>query len=45
MAVGLLKRMFASYREATDAYVQALLDTDPSIVNLVELPRGWWPRE
>ncbi|CAK0892990.1 unnamed protein product, partial [Prorocentrum cordatum] len=45
MAIGQLKRMSATYRDATDAFLQALLDKDPSIVDLVELPRAWRPRE
>ena len=44
MAVGMLRRMRASYRDATNAYLQVLLDVDPCVTNLVELPRSWWPR-
>ena len=44
MAVGMLRRMRASYRDATNAYLQALIDVDPGVINLVELPRSWWPR-
>ena len=44
MAVGMLRRMRASHRDATNAYLQALLDVDPGVINLVELPRSWWPR-
>ena len=36
--------MGASYRDATNAYLQALLDVNPGVINLVELPRSWWPR-
>ena len=43
MAIGLLQRMEASYRDATNAYLQALLDVVPGVINLVELPRSWWP--
>eukprot|EP00974_Lingulodinium_polyedra_P074907 7257846-Lingulodinium_polyedra.AAC.1 len=45
MAVGLVKRMSATYRDATDAFLQAVLDSDSGVVNLVELPKAWWPRE
>ena len=24
--------------------VQALIDVEPGVINLVELPRSWWPR-
>ena len=44
VAIGMLRRMRASYRDATNACLQALLDVDPSVTNLVELPRSWWPR-
>ena len=44
MAVGMLRRMRASYRDAINAYLQALLDVEPGVINLVELPRSWWPR-
>ena len=37
MAVGMLRRMRASYRDASNAY-------ELSVINLVELPRSWWPR-
>ena len=36
--------MRASFGDATNAYLQALLDVDPGVINLVELPRSWWPR-
>ena len=45
MAIGLLRGMSASYRDATDAFLQAFLDSDPGVVNLVELPKAWWPRD
>ena len=45
MAVGMLRRMRASYRDASNAHLRALIDVEPGvIVNLVELPRSWWPR-
>ena len=44
MAIGMLRRMGASHRDATNAYLQALLDVDPGVINLVELSRSWWPR-
>ena len=43
MAVGLVLRMSHTYRDATDAFLQAKLDADPKIINLVELPRDMWP--
>ena len=36
--------MRASYRDASNAYLQALIDVEPGVINLVELPRSWWPR-
>ena len=39
MAIGLLRRIEASCRDATNAYLQALLDVVPGVINLVELPR------
>ena len=44
MAVGMLREMRASYRDASNAYLQALIDVEPCVINLVELPRSWWPR-
>ena len=44
MAVGMLRRMRASYRDASNAYLHALLDVEPGVINLVELPRSWWPQ-
>ena len=44
MAVGMLRRMRASYRDASNAYLQALIDVEPGVINLIELPRSWWPR-
>ena len=44
MAVGMMLGMRASYRDASNAYVQALIDVEPGVINLVELPRSWWPR-
>ena len=44
MAVGMLRRMRASYRDASTAYLQALIDVELGVINLVELPRSWWPR-
>ena len=44
MAVGMMRRMRASYRDASNAHLQALIDVQPSVINLVELPRSWWPR-
>ena len=42
MAVGMLRRMRASYRDASNAYLQALLDVEPGVINLFDLPRSWW---
>ena len=44
MAVGMMRGMRASYRDASNAYLQALIDVEPGVINLVELPRSWWPR-
>ena len=44
MALGLIRRMGASHRDAADAYLQALLDVDPGVVNPDGPPRSWWPR-
>ena len=44
MAVGMLRRMRASYRDASNAYLQALIDVEPGVINLVELPLSWWPQ-
>ena len=44
MAIGMLRRMRASYRTPQMPTLQALLDVDPGVINLVELPRSWWPR-
>ena len=44
MAVGMLRRMRASCTDASNAYLQALIDVEPGVINLVELPRSWWPR-
>ena len=44
MAIGMLRQMGASYRDATNAFLQALLGVDLGVINLVELPRSWWPR-
>ena len=43
MAVGMMRGMRASYRDASNAYLQALIDVEPGVINLVELPRSWWP--
>ena len=43
MAIGMLRQMGASHRDATSAYLQALLDVKPGVINLVEFPRSWWP--
>lgn len=43
--VALLKGMIATYRDAFQAYLQAILDVDPDIINLVEIPREWWLAE
>ncbi|CAK0884153.1 unnamed protein product [Prorocentrum cordatum] len=32
-----------TYRDAYQAYLQAAMETDPAIVDLVELPKDWWP--
>ena len=37
----MLRRMRGSY---SNAYLQALLDVEPGVLNIVELPRTWWPR-
>ena len=44
MALGMLRRMRATYRDASNAYLQALIDVEPGVINLVELPRSWWSR-
>ena len=44
MAIGMLRRMRVSYRDASNAYLVALIDVEPGVRNLVELPRSWWPR-
>ena len=44
MAVGMMRGMIASYRDASNAYLQALIDVEPGVINLDELPRSWWPR-
>ena len=44
MAVGMLRRMRASFGDASNAYLQVLIDVEPDVVNLVEHPRSWWPR-
>ena len=44
MALGMMRGMTASYRDASNAYLQALIDVEPGVINLVELPRSWWPR-
>ena len=44
MAVGMMRGMRASYRDASNAYLQALIDVEPGVINLVELPRSGWPR-
>ena len=44
MAVGMMRGMRASYRDASNAYLQALIDVEPGVINFVELPRSWWPR-
>ena len=44
MAVGMMRGMRASFWDASNAYLQALIDVEPGVVNLVELPRSWWPR-
>ena len=31
-------------QDASNAHLQALIDVEPGVVNLVELPRSWWPR-
>ena len=43
MAVGMSRGKRASYRDASNAYSQALIDVEPGVINLVELPRSWWP--
>ena len=40
MAVGMLRVMRASHRDASNAYLQALIDVEPGVINLVELPRS-----
>ena len=44
MAVGMMRGMRASYRDASNAYLQALIDVESAVMNLVELPRSSWPR-
>ena len=44
MAVGMLLGMRAFNRDASNAYLQALIDVERGVINLVELPRSWWPR-
>ena len=44
MAVGMMRGMRASYRDASNAFLQALIDVEPGVINFVELPRSWWPR-
>ena len=44
MAVGMMWGMRASYRDASNAFLQALIDVEPGVINLVELPRSFWPR-
>ena len=40
MAVGMMRRMRASYRDASNAYLQALIDVEPGVINLVRGGRG-----
>ena len=40
MAVSMLWGMRASNRDASNAYLQALIDVEPGVINLVELPRS-----
>ncbi|CAK0824602.1 unnamed protein product, partial [Prorocentrum cordatum] len=42
-AVAMLTNMSCTYRDAYQAYLQAAMETDPAIMNLVELPKDWWP--
>ena len=41
MAVGMMR---VSCRDASSAYLQALIDVEPGVINLVELPRSCLPR-
>ena len=43
MAVGMMRGMRASYRDASNAYLQALIDVEPGVIKFVELPRSSWP--
>ena len=43
LAVGAMKGMKATLRDAESAYMQALLDTPTRTPAFVELPREWWP--
>jgi len=42
--VSLLRGLTATYRDAKDAYLQAKFVVEPTIANLVLLPRSWWPQ-
>ena len=42
MAVDMMRRMRASFRDASEAYLQALIDVEPGVINLVELPQSGW---
>ena len=46
-AASIMKGMVCTYRDAFQAYLQATMTagTDPGVINLVELPREWWPNE
>ena len=43
LAVGALKGMDATLRDAEAAYLQALIDATHRVPTFVELPREWWP--
>ena len=44
-AVALMRGFSAMYRDAYQAFLQALFESRPGVVNLVEIPRDWWPQE
>lgn len=42
LAVGILQKMIATFRDAYQAYLQIRCDTWKEALSLIELPKEWW---